>query len=475
MKITEGLTFDDVLLVPQRSAVVSRKDVDLKTKISRSITLNFPVISHPMDKVTESKMAITMAKNGAMGIIHRFTSVEREVSEVLKVKRAENYTVDEPFTIDPEATLDSVHRLMHEHEIQSFVVVNKERKLMGILTKRDIKFETDPKKKVKDLMTPRQKLITGSPDTTPEQAEKFFHTEKIEKLPLVDKKDRLVGLITARDLEHRLNPLAVRDKKGRLVVGAAIGIRGDYLERAQALVVAGVDLLCVDVAHGHLEISLKAVENLRKKFPGIDLMAGNVATAEGVKDLVSAGADSIRVGIGNGTICKTREVTGVGVPQITAILDSKTGVKDIPLIADGGMRGPADLMKALSAGASAGTFGSLFAGTDEAPGEIVMWNGRRSKLYRGSASLSINVDTKGLEGNGNVEEILSDFVSEGADQVAVPYRGSAVEVLAQIIGGLRSGFSYCGAHNLKELWEKAQLIRVTESGRREGSIHDVEY
>jgi len=473
MDIKEALTFDDVLLKPKRSSVLSRKDVDTSTRISRNIVLNIPVISANMDTVTESRMAIAMARSGGLGIIHRFNAIKDQVEEVLKVKRAENFTIDEPFTIGPEATLQEARELAGRLDIQSFIVVDEARKLLGILTKRDFLFEEDGSKKISDLMTPRQRLIVGSPGTSLEEAKEIFRKKKIEKLPLVDQDDRLVGLISVRDIMHRLNPHAVRDKKGRLAVGAAIGIKGDFLERADALVKAGIDILVIDVAHGHLELCLRAVKLIKKRYPEVDLMAGNVATEEGARDLVEAGADSVKVGVGGGSICITRIQTGAGVPQLTALMEAKKGAGNVPIIADGGMRNSGDLTKALAAGASAGMFGSLFAGTDESPGEIVTWNGRRSKLYRGMASLGAYLERKKAEGNGSNGEILADFVSEGADQVTVPYRGSALEVITHLVGGLRSGMSYCGAHSLPELWEKAEFVKITDAGRKESGVHDV--
>jgi IMP dehydrogenase len=474
MRMSEGLTFDDVLLKPKRSAVVSRRDVEVRTRISRNVTLNIPIISANMETVTESKMAITLARHGGLGVIHRFLSIEAEAGEVEKVKRAENYVVEEPFTISPDATLKQARDLSRRLDAQTFLVVDAEKKLLGILTKRDYLFEENDDVRVRTLMTPRERLITGTPETTLEEARQIFRKEKIEKLPLVDAEGRLAGLITARDLLHRLNPLAVRDKKGRLLVGAAVGVRGDYLERAHALVEAGADLLVVDIAHGHLELCITAVKTLKKKFPHVDVMAGNVATEGGARDLVEAGADAVKVGVGPGSICKTRIVTGAGVPQLTAIMEAARGAGNVPVIADGGIRQPGDITKALAAGAAAVMIGSLFAGTDESPGEIVMWNNRRSKLYRGMASLGAYLERKKAGGEQVNGEVLSDFVSEGADQVTVPYRGSVAEVVAQLIGGLRSGMSYCGAHTIEELQKNAEFIRVTEAGRKESGIHDVE-
>ncbi len=472
--LREGLAFDDVLLVPKRSSIASRRDVDMRTRISRNIILNVPAISLDMSTVTESSMATAMARAGGLGIIHRFMTIEEEVNEVLKVKRAENLVIDEPITISPESTVSDALESARRIGVNSFIVVSPENKLLGIVTSRNIKFEADKNKKLSEIMTPREKLIVGRPEATLEQAKEVFRKFSIEKLPLVDANDKLVGLITAKDLTHRLNPLAVRDRKGRLVVAAAVGIRGDFLERAEAAIRAGADLICVDVAHGHLEISLDAVHRLRLKFPDVDLMAGNIATEEGARDLAAAGADSIRVGIGNGTICKTRLVAGSGVPQLTAIMWSRKGAGNVPVIADGGMRQPGDFVKAIAAGASAGMFGSLLAGTDESPGEIVMWNGRRSKLYRGSASLSQYIDRKKVEANGNNDEVLGDYVSEGADQVTVPYKGSVAEVISQLVGGLRSGMSYTGAKTVEELWKRAEFVKITPAGLKESGIHDVE-
>ncbi|MBI1975208.1 MAG: IMP dehydrogenase [Parcubacteria group bacterium] len=474
MKMSEGFTFDDVLLKPRRSSVFSRKDVDVRTKISRNISLNIPIVSANMNTVTEFRMATAMARSGGLGIIHRFLSIDAQVEEVLKVKRAENFTIDEPFTVRPTTTLREVHELIRKLDVQSFLVVDGEEKLLGILTKRDLVFEEDAATRAEDLMTPRAKLVVGTPATSLEEAKEIFKKHKVEKLPLVDEDDRLVGLITTRDIVNRLNPFAVRDKKGRLVVGAAIGVRGDFLERADALVKAGTDLLVIDIAHGHLELCLKATKKIKERYPHVDVMSGNIATEEGARDLVEAGADAIKVGVGGGSICITRIQTGAGVPQLSALVDAKRGAGNVPVVADGGMRNSGDLTKALAAGASAGMFGSLFAGTDESPGEIVIWNGRRSKLYRGMASLGAYLDRKKAEGVGSDGELLADFVSEGADQVTVPYRGSATEVISQLVGGLRSGMSYCGASTIQELRRDAEFVKITDSGRKEGGVHDVE-
>lgn len=470
--IKEALTFDDVLLVPKRSAVFSRKEVDVSTKLTKNIKLNIPIISANMDTVTESRMAIAMAKLGGLGIIHRFLPIEKQVNEVIKVKRAENYIIDDPFVISPETKLSQAKIIMKKFDIQSLLVVDKERKLLGILTKRDFLFEEDESKKISQLMSPRKKLIVGNPKTSLEKAKEIFKKFKIEKLPLVDKNNKLTGLITAKDILHRLNPLAVRDKKGRLLVGGAVGAKGDYLERTEKLIKAGVDLIVVDIAHGHLEICLKAVKEIKRKFPDIDLMAGNVATYEGAKDLINQGADIVKVGIGPGSTCKTRLITGAGVPQLTAIMEAKKGAKDISIIADGGIKNAGDITKALAAGASAVMIGLLLAGTDESPGEIVLWNNKRSKIYRGMASLKayLKRNEKNQENN---DALLSEFVSEGAEEVVIPYQGSAKEIIDQLIGGLKSGMSYCGAKNIKELQRKAEFVKITEAGKKESEVRDV--
>lgn len=467
----KAFTFDDVLLVPKRSAVVSRKDVDLRTTLAPGITLNIPIISANMDTVTESRMAIAIARAGGLGIVHRFLSIEDQAGEVAKVKRAENYIVEQPLAVSPNLTLKAVRELSRRLEVQTFLVTDEKRRLLGILTKRDTLFAENDRIMVGELMTPRANLITGTPETTLEQAKEIFRIYKVEKLPLVDSSDYLIGLITARDIMYRMNPLAVRDPRGRLLVGAAVGVKGDYLERADALSGAGADLLVIDIAHGHLETCLEAVRRLKKKFPNLPLVAGNVATSEGSRDLVMAGADCVKVGVGPGSICKTRIVTGAGMPQLTAIFEASRGAARTTIIADGGVRQSGDITKALAAGAGAVMIGSLFAGTDESPGEIVMWNNRRSKLYRGMASLGAHLERKRSKAGADDGEILSDFVSEGADQVTIPYRGSLGEVLAQLVGGLRSGMSYCGSHTLEELRKNAEFVRVSDAGHRESGIH----
>ena len=474
--IHEGLTFDDVLLVPKRSAISSRRDADISTELTAGIKLNIPFIAANMDTVTESRMAIAMARSGGIGFIHRFLPLEIQAEEVTRVKRAENYVVENPYTLTPETTLGELKKISREKGVPTFLIANAAGKLLGIVTKRDYIFERDDKKILRDIMTPRERLVVGSASTTLDNAAAIFEKKKLEKLPLVDAADKIVGLVTSKDIQFRMNPLAVRDAKGRLLVGAAIGVKGDYLERAAALVAAGVDALVVDVAHGHLEIALATVAKIKNLYPDVRLVAGNIATEEGAHDLAASGADAVKVGVGPGSICKTRLVAGAGVPQLTAIMDAVRGAGNIPIIADGGVGSSADAVKALAAGASSVMCGSLFAGTDEAPGEVITWNDRRVKFSRGMASMSAHLKRNGNSTPGTTagDDDISEFVSEGADNATVPYRGNIASVLAQLTGGIRSGMSYCGARTIPELWKKAEFIKMTEAGHHESGIHGVE-
>ncbi len=466
----KGFTFDDVLLVPKRSSVNSRKEIDLSTKLGNFV-LNLPIISSPMDTVTEAEMAIAMARNGGLGIIHRFCSIEDQVKEVLKVKRAENYLVEDPICISPETTLKEIKEKIEEYHFHTFLVVDDQKRLLGLISKRDYILEEDENKKAKDIMVPFEKLIVSYKKITFDEAKDIFKKYKIEKIPIVDQDRKVLGLITFRDFQNSLNKKASRDSKGRLLVGAAIGIRGDYLERAEELVKAGVDILCIDVAHGHLEKCLNAVKEVKKKFPDITLIAGNVATEEGARDLKESGADIIKVGIGPGSACTTRIVAGVGVPQITAIMNSKKGAGDVPIIADGGCRHSGDIVKALAAGASAVMLGSLLGGTDEAPGEIFYLNNRRVKAFRGMASREAyrSKITKTKE-NSDYEP-----TAEGVSYGFIDYKGSVEEVLKSLEKGIRSGFSYCGAKNLKELWDNAEFIEITTAAIKESYPHDISF
>ena len=466
----EGLSFDDVLLVPKRSRVESRKNIDLSTKLTEDIILKLPIISSPMDTVTEADMAIALARNGGLGIIHRFCSIEYQVKQVEKVKRAENFLIYEPICISPDTTLKEIKENINQYNFHTFLVVDENKRLLGLISKRDYILEEDENKKASELMTPYEKLIVSDKELSFEESKEIFKKYKIEKIPIVDKDRKVKGLITFKDFEYSLNKRAVRDKKGRLLVGAAIGIRGDYLERAEELVKAGVDILCIDVAHGHLEKTIRAIKEVKRRFPEIPLIAGNIATEEGAKDLKEAGADIIKVGIGPGSACTTRIVTGVGVPQITAILEARKGAVDIPIIADGGCKNSGDIVKALAAGANAVMLGSLLAGTDEAPGKVFYMHGKRVKAFRGMSSM-IAFENKLQNTNEKVEY---QPVAEGVDYGFVEYKGSVYEVLETLEKGIRSGFSYCGAMNLEELWKNAEFIKITEHGLRESYPHSIE-
>ncbi len=471
----EGLTFDDVLLVPKHSSVTSRKDVETSTYLSRNIKLNVPIVSSNMDTVTESKMAIVMAQMGAIGIIHRFMSVEDHVSEVTKVKRSEMIRIDRPYRLRPENTLDDARNMMEDKGISGILVTDPSDKLVGILTTRDIMFEEDGVTKISDLMS--TDLVTASPDITIESAKDYLQRNRMEKLPLIDEKGFLKGLITSKDIiKSKVLPDSSKDSKGRLLVAAAIGVRGDYLQRAEKLVNADADALVIDIAHGHSDLAINTVKKIRKNFSDIEIIAGNVATGEGTKALIEAGCDAVKTGVGPGSICITRIVTGSGVPQLTAILDCAKVAKDydVPIIADGGVRNSGDLTKAIAAGASTVMIGGLFAGTEESPGTTILRSGRSYKVVRGMASLGATLGREAREKKGSFDELdMGSVVPEGVEAL-VPYRGSAADVLEQLVGGLRSGISYCGATNLKAMQANAEFIKITTAGRAESASHDVE-
>ncbi|MDR7515641.1 MAG: IMP dehydrogenase [Armatimonadota bacterium] len=469
-----GLTFDDVLLIPRRSPVESRAEVDTRTQLARGIELSVPIVSANMDAVTESEMAIAMAREGGLGIIHRFLPTDQQVAEVRRVKRAESIVIEQPYTIRPDQTLREAVAFLEEHGSAGLLVVQDGR-LVGIVTARDLLFEEDLDRPVREVMTPRERLVTAPPGISMEEAKRILHAHRVEKLPLVDGDGRLVGLVTSRDIRARSQyPHATKDERGRLRVGAAVGVRGDYLERAAALVEEGVDVLVVDVAHGHSEAVLRAVRTLRRRFPEVAIVAGNVATAEGTVDLIEAGADAVKVGVGPGSTCTTRVVTGAGVPQLSAILECARAARPrgVPIIADGGIRSSGDITKALAAGASAVMLGNLLAGTEESPGATVIRNGRQYKTYRGMASLWATARRRSLDSPVD-EEDIGQIVAEGIEAL-VPYRGKVADVLRQLVGGLRSGMSYCGARTIPELWENARFVRITPAGLRESLPHDVE-
>ena len=475
--IRQALTYDDVLLLPRYSSIESRKDVDTSSPLTRKICLRTPIVSANMDTVTEAEMAIAMARHGGIGIIHRFNSVEQQIAQVKQVKRSESFVIENPFTISPDSTVDHAREILEENQITGLPVVDAGGVLVGLLTGRDILFVKDDSRLVSDCMTPRSRLITASVGTTISQAEEILEEHKVEKLPLVDDRGKLAGLITLRDiLKRTLHPESSKDEKGRLLVGAAIGVVGDYLERACELVKAGCDVLIVDIAHGHSENALRAVRQIRARLGDVDLIAGNVATAEGTRDLIDAGVDAVKVGVGPGSICITRVVTGVGVPQLTAVMDSvrEAEAHGIPIVADGGIRTSGDVSKALAAGASTVMCGNALAGTRESPGIVVVRNGRRYKASRGMASAGATLERRRREKPGwEGETDLTDVVPEGVEGM-VPFRGDVSDVLVQLVGGLRSGMSYLGSRSLREFRENAQFIQVTDASLRESEPHDIE-
>lgn len=470
-----GLTYDDVLLVPQKSYIDHRSDVSTKTKLTRNLEIHAPFVSANMDTVTEAEMAIALAREGGIGIIHRFMTVEEEVAEVRKVKRHVGFIHGNPYTLFPDDTMKKVWKLAREKNIEGFVVIDEKQRLVGILSRRDYKFEISLHKKVKELMTPLKKLVFGKEGTTFAQAKKIFHQYKIEKLPLIDRERRLRGLITARSIRNfEKFPFSTKGEDGCYRVGAAVGVVKDYLERAEALISAGVDVLVIDVAHGHNDVALKAVSQIRRKFKNIDLIGGNVASKEGVLDLIAEGVDAVKVGIGPGGLCTTRIVAGVGVPQLTAVMECSEVArkKKIPVIADGGTNYPGDITKALAAGGSTCMLAGWFAGTDESPGGLIMRKGMKYKVHRGSASFLATADRKMKLENQN-EDHLNTIVPEGVEAL-VPYKGKVSDVIYQLSGALRSGMSYCNAKTIPELWQKAKFIRVTEAGLRENKSHNIE-
>ncbi|GAB4500630.1 MAG: IMP dehydrogenase [Anaerolineales bacterium] len=483
MKIrpSKGLTFEDVLLVPRRSPIQSRRDVDTSTRLTDSLRLNIPVISANMDTVTEAGMAIAMARSGGIGILHRFMSVEQQLRQVRQVKRAQGFIVEAPYTILQSASVKEAAEELRLRQVGGLLVVDSSGKLAGIVTRRDLLLAPIGATRLEEVMTPRPRLVTAAPGISREEARALLYQHRLEKLPVVDENNLPRGLITAQDVAAPLeNPLATLDEKGHLRVGAAIGVSANEMERAAALLEAGADVLVLDIAHGHADHCLEMVKSLRRNFPTAQLIAGNVATREGARELAEAGANAIKVGIGPGSICTTRIVTGFGVPQLTAIMDSAEGVRDsgrdIPVIGDGGIQKAGDLVKALAAGAETVMIGSLFAGTEEAPGSPVIRDGQKVKVVRGMASLGASMGRREAErGHDESAESAEDWakvVPEGVEAV-VPYRGQVAEVLTQLVGGLRSGLSYGGAHNILELQQNAEFIEITPAGIRESGSHDV--
>ncbi|HUT70468.1 MAG TPA: IMP dehydrogenase [Desulfatiglandales bacterium] len=472
LALKEGLTFNDILLIPGESAVLP-KDVDIRTRLSRNIDLNIPIVSAAMDTVTESEAAIALARQGGLGFIHKNLTPERQALEVEKVKKSESGMILDPITIDPDQRIFEVLNIMEKYRISGVPVV-KSSNLVGIITNRDLRFETDLEKKVGDVMT-KENLATVPVGTTLEESKALLHERRIEKLLVVDDAGKLKGLITIKDIEKiKKYPDACKDQHGRLRVGAAIGVGPDREERVARLVAANVDVIVIDAAHGHSKGVIEAAKETRRDFPDVELVAGNVATSEGTRALIAAGADAVKVGIGPGSICTTRIIAGVGVPQMTAIMEcAQEALKaGIPIIADGGVRYSGDITKALAGGASSIMIGSLLAGTEESPGETVLLQGRRYKVYRGMGSIEAMKEgskdryfQEGVEGE-------SKLVPEGIVG-RVPYRGPIADTMYQLIGGLKAGMGYVGAHSIKELQARATFMRITAAGLREGHVHDV--
>jgi len=467
----EGLTFDDVLLVPRKSEVFG-KEIDVSTVLSTHVKLNIPFISSAMDTVTESALAIAIAREGGIGIIHKNMSIDQQAVEVDRVKRSESGVITNPFSLTPEHHVYDAEELMAKYRISGVPIVNEANKLVGILTNRDLRFVHDYSIKIKEVMT-HEDLVTAPVGTTLQQAEGILQKHKIEKLPLVDEHNELKGLITIKDIEKAIQfPNAAKDRLGRLLVGAAVGVSKDVLERTAALVEAGIDLIVVDSAHGHHINIAETVKKIRAQYPELPIIAGNVATGDGTRDLIKAGASMIKVGIGPGSICTTRVIAGIGVPQITAIFDCAQAAAEfgVPVIADGGIKYSGDVVKAIAAGASAVMIGSLFAGTEESPGESEIFQGRRFKVYRGMGSLGAM-----KEGSKDryFQENESKLVPEGIEG-RVPYKGPLADTIYQLVGGLRSGMGYCGAKNIQELIHDTQFIRITGAGLRESHPHDVQ-
>ncbi|MEC8616652.1 MAG: IMP dehydrogenase [Bacteroidota bacterium] len=470
--IGEGLTYDDVLLVPAYSEILPHQ-VTLSTHFSRNIKINTPIVSAAMDTVTEHELAISIAQQGGIGVIHKNMSIEHQAKEVRKVKRSESGMILDPITVDENATIGDALLLMAEYKIGGIPVVNSGKKLIGIVTNRDLRFEKDLKKKVSEVMT-KDHLVTAKEDVDLIKAENILQQHKIEKLLITDNENKLVGLITFKDIiKVKQHPLSCKDEFGRLRVAAAVGVSKDTFERIEALVNSGVDAIVIDTAHGHSKGVIQLLKEVKKEFKNLDVVVGNIATGEAAKDLAHAGADGIKVGIGPGSICTTRVIAGVGMPQLSAIINVAEAIKDagIPVIADGGIRFTGDIPKALAAGASSVMMGSMFAGTEESPGETIIYEGRKFKSYRGMGSLeAMQKGSKDRYFQEN-EDDIKKLVPEGIS-ARVPYKGTLKEVMHQLIGGLRAGMGYCGAENLESL-KGAKFVKITQSGMVESHPHDV--
>ena len=469
----KGLTFDDVLLMPAYSEILP-SEVNIHTQLTKNIQLHVPILSSAMDTVTEAQLAIALAREGGIGILHKNMSIERQAEQVRKVKRSESGMIVDPITLEVTATIGDALKLMKENKIGGIPIVDKTNKLVGILTNRDLRFETDRKRKVSEVMT-KENLVIAPEGTDLRKAEKILRQYKIEKLPVVNKQGKLIGLITYRDiLQLSAFPNAVKDKIGRLLIGAALGITKDLLDRAAALQSVGVDIVSLDSAHGHSKGVIEALKLLKKTYKNLPVIAGNVATAEGALAMANAGADAVKVGIGPGSICTTRIVAGAGVPQLTAIMEAARALKgkNIPIIADGGIRYTGDMVKALAAGANCVMMGSIFAGTEESPGETIIYEGRKFKGYRGMGSIGAMSQGSGDRYFQENESDSKKYVPEGIEG-RVAYKGNLHEIVYQFVGGLKAGMGYCGAKTVKDL-QNATFVQITNAGMRESHTHDVE-
>jgi len=469
-----ALTYDDVLLVPQYSDVDSRRLLSTKSYLTKKIALQIPIVSANMDVVTESEMAITMAREGGIGMIHRFMTIAEQARQIGRVKKAESFIVDKPLTMTDAHTVGDVKRVVDETGTGGILILDKHEKLIGIVSTRDLLFEDDDDKLVTEIMS--RNVHSAGPDTTLKDAERLLHEFRVEKLPLVDKDGRVAGLVTLKDIMKITQfPKATKDERGRLAVGAAVGVRDVEMRRVESALEAGADCVVVDIAHGDSHLEIEMIKNIRSHFPDAQIVGGNVATADGTKRLIEAGVDAVKVGVGPGSICITRNVAGSGVPQLTAVIECAKAAAPygIPIIADGGIRQPGDLVKAIAAGAQTVMIGSMLAGTDESPGMLMTRRGHRYKASRGMASLEANINRNRREGNDLTQEEIEDYVAEGVE-AAVPYRGKAREVLTQLVGGLQSGMSYSGVHSVEELQKQAVFVRMTGAGLRESGPHDVE-
>ncbi len=471
--IFEALTYDDVLLLPAYSEILPR-DTDTTTFLTRNIRLNIPIVSAAMDTVTESAMAIAMAQEGGMGFIHKNMSIEDQAEEVRRVKRSESGMILDPITLNENANLGDAHRIMRDFKIGGIPVVNATGTLVGILTNRDLRFQKDMHKPVVEVMT-RENIITAPEGVSMSKAEEILQEYKIEKLPITDAQNKLKGLITYKDiLKRKSHPTACKDEFGRLRVGAAVGVTPDLLERVKALKKSGVDVISIDTAHGHSRGVIQALKDVKKAFPDLDVIVGNVATGEGAKALADAGADAVKVGVGPGSICTTRVIAGVGMPQLTAVYEAAKALHGtgVPVIADGGVRFSGDLVKAVAGGASSIMIGSLLAGTEEAPGEVLLYEGRKFKTYRGMGSLEAMEDGSKDRYFQDAEDDIKKLVPEGIVG-RVPYKGSVAEILYQMVGGLKAGMGYCGAKDVEALKE-AKFVKITSAGVRESHPHDIQ-